>query len=68
MTTLQEQNLLDAARAHSNLNAFAIVMGIMEGGTIYGDNAAARKIIRICRDEQQRQLRAYDRAAAAVSS
>lgn len=56
-----------AARAHSNLNAFAIVKAVLESGAIYRskDRTAQTSVIRIvhiCNDEIQRQLRLYDKA------
>lgn len=59
---------VDAAmRAKSELNTFASIVAILEGGTISGDNAAATKIIKMCKAEQQRQLRIMDRAVAAIN-
>lgn len=56
---------VDAAmRARSDLNIFAGIVAILEGGTISGGSAAAAKIIKICKAEQQRQLRIMDRAVA----
>ena len=55
----------DAARAHTNLNTFASVVSILEGGHLYGrENKAASRIIAICKTEQARWLRAYDKAKA----
>lgn len=52
-----------AAEALCNLNTFAAVVTILEGGHLYGNSSAAsRRIIRICQQEQQRYLRAYDQA------
>lgn len=56
-----------ASNAHSNLNAFATVAIILEGGVVYGTNAAASRIIKIALDEQQRQLKLYDAAIARIS-
>jgi hypothetical protein len=62
------KNAVDAAHAHTNLNAFAVVARIMEGGFLYGsDNKAARKIIAICEAEQRRQLNLFDKAMAKVA-
>lgn len=55
----------DAARAHTNLNTFASIVSILEGGHVYGgENKAASKIIAICKEEQTRWLREYDKAKA----
>lgn len=56
-----------AAHAHSNLNIFAAIVSILEGGHIYGPGAGsacrtADKIITLCKAEQARQLAAYDKA------
>lgn len=57
-----------AMDAHCNLNIFAAIVAILEGGTIYGgENAAAKKIIAICQAEQQRQLKLQDKAIAALN-
>lgn len=57
------RNVRAAITAHTNLNVFAAVVAILEGGVIYGgDNAAARKIIAICKKEQERQLAKFDAA------
>ena len=52
-----------AAQALSDLNTFAIVATILEGGHIHSpSHAAAQKIIRICLREQQKRLGEYDSA------
>lgn len=59
---------VDAAmRAKSHLNIFAAIAAILECGTIYGDNSAKSKIIKICHAEQQRQLKLMDKAVDAVN-
>lgn len=60
---------VDAAMtAKSNLNIFAALVAILEGGTLSGgDNAAKRRITAICHKEQQRQLKIMDKAVAAVN-
>lgn len=60
------KHMEDAARAHSNLSTFAAVEALLEGGVVYGDVPAARRIIEICKKEAQRQLRLYDAAIAAA--
>jgi hypothetical protein len=61
----------EAAKAHTNLNTFESVIALLEGGTIYtvGGQSAYRtvtKIIKLCKDEQQRQLSIYDSAMSAI--
>jgi len=60
-----------AAEAHTNLNIFAAVVSLMDGGHVYGpsaDSAAqtARKIVQLCKAEQRKQLLIYDKNIAAV--
>ena len=57
----------DAAKALMDLNAFAIVVSVLEGGHVHASsNEAARKIIAICKREQQRRLNDYDTALAKI--
>lgn len=59
-----------ATEHHTDLNIFAAIMALCEGGLIYsirGQKAAAQ-IVQLCRVEQQMQLRAYDRAVARAHS
>jgi hypothetical protein len=56
-----------AMHAHTNLNTFATIVRILEGGMVYGptsDSAGrtAKKVLAICLQEQQRQLKAMDKA------
>ncbi len=53
-----------AAEAHTDLCVFAVVVAVLESGSLYGSHAAAHRIITICNREQQRLLDVYDRAAA----
>lgn len=56
---------VDAAMcAKSDLNIFAAIDVMLEGGTVCGHNATASKIIKLCRAECQRQLRLMDKAVA----
>ena len=57
-----------AARAHSDLNVFASIATILEGGHIYRPSTqiAVEEIIAQCKDEQQEALREYDSALAAM--
>lgn len=57
-----------AAGHLATLNTFAIVVSVMEGGCIQdpaGDKSAHR-IIKICKQEMQRQVKKYDAALAAA--
>ena len=56
-----------AMSARSDLNVFAAIAAILEGGTISGSNTAAAKIIKICHVEQQRQLRLMDDAIEKIN-
>ncbi len=49
---------------HSDLNIFAAIVAILEGGTIYTANGrvTAARIISTCKAAQQRALQSYDRA------
>lgn len=53
----------EMARAHANLNTFASLVAILEGGCVYGgmgSDVAANTIIARCQKEQQRLLKIYD--------
>lgn len=58
--------VVEAARAHTNLNTFAAIVAILEGGCVYGPESqkAASRIIALCKAEQGRCLARYDRARA----
>lgn len=63
----KQQNIArDAAVHHTTLNTFASIVQILEGGTVYDPAAykAAQRIIKIAQQEEQRQLRKYDKAMA----
>lgn len=54
-----------AAEALADLNAFAIVVTILEGGAVHApSHEAAEKIIKICHREEQKRLSEYDSAVA----
>lgn len=64
-TTSHDQAVIDAAEALSDLNTFAIVVTILEGGHVHSPSyAGAERIIKICRAETGKRLREYDRAIA----
>lgn len=54
--------------AHTDLTVFAAIVAILEGGTV---SARAQpddfKVIALCQRAQQKCLRRYDRAVAALS-
>lgn len=59
----QRANIKAAAEAMSDLNTFDIVASILEGGHLHSSSyAAAERIIAICKREQDKRLRDYDRA------
>lgn len=66
MTTRNRNHLQDACQAHTNLNVFASVVSILEGGHLYGatSDRTAQRIIAICQAEQAKCLARYDRAVA----
>lgn len=63
---IPSKNMKAAMSAHTNLHIFGAVIAIIEGGTLssYSGTAPAR-IIAICHKEQQRLLKAMDKAVAA---
>ena len=64
MSKEKKAAVVAAAEALTDLNTFASVVTILEGGHLYDGNAAAQKIIKICLREQQKRLREYDRAVS----
>jgi len=59
----------EAARAHTDLNIFYAIIGVLEGGTISpNSDAAAQRIIRICKAQSAKCLLRYDHARVAISS
>ena len=59
----RKDEVIAAAEALSDLNTFAIVVSILEGGHLHAPSySAAGRIIKICQAEQQKRLREYDRA------
>lgn len=62
-----KQSTVEQAVGHNaTLNTFAIVVAILESGVIYDEKAeeVADRIIKICTDEQRRQLKKFDVALA----
>lgn len=64
------KNLDTALWAHTNLCTFEAVVALLEGGVHKGTSAdkSATKIIKICLEEQRRQLGDLDKATAALAS
>lgn len=57
-----------AAEELSDLNTFAIVISILEGGHVHAPSYAdAARIIRICKKAAQKRLCGYDRALDAAA-
>lgn len=57
------KKMIDAAKAHTDLNVFGLIEILLESSLITADcTAAANKIRKICNDEMLRCLRRYDRA------
>lgn len=57
-----------ASYAHTTLCIFGTIEGILEQNNIRSHSAhkTAEKIIKLCREEQQRQLTIYDREMSHV--
>ena len=54
-----------AAKAHTSLCTFASVVHLLENSRVRNTASArrsAQRIIKICQEEQQRQLKQYDKA------
>ena len=59
----QRQAVVAASEALSDLNTFAIVVSILENGHLHSLSCkTAARIILMCKDEQQKRLRDYDKA------
>jgi hypothetical protein len=56
--------VVDAAQHHSDLNVFHAILAILEGGVVYSQSGrvAAERIIKLCKEENQKQVRLYDNA------
>lgn len=65
------RELIDTALwAHTNLATFESVVALLEGGVHKGTSAnkSAQKIIKICLEEECRQLGVLDKAKAKLAS
>lgn len=62
--------LKDTERHHSDLNIFAAIQAILEGGVLYTQpgQRMAERVIKLCKQAQQAQLRAYDKANATAAA
>lgn len=62
----RKKAISEAAGAHTDLNIFAAVVTLLEGGHLYTSQGtdSAQRIIRICQAEQAKCLRRYDAATA----
>ena len=60
----------EAAHHHTTLNTFAAIEALLEHGMIYDSraNAAAQRILKIAKEERQRQLLRMDSALARVAA
>lgn len=70
MMSRKSDYIKQAAEAHTNLNVFASVVSLLEGGHLYGatSDRTAQRIIEICKAEQDRCLARYDSAVAAATN
>lgn len=68
MSKSKEEFAVTAAHHHTDLNILHAVIAMLEGGTLYTRQGqdAARKVIKICRVESQKQVRHYDNALRKV--
>ena len=67
-----DQSITEAMYAHSHLNLYGAIQGMLESGCLYGsDNGSAKqtaqKIIDLCKAEQQRQLTKMDKATGRLA-
>ena len=59
----RKDHVIAASEAHCDLNIFAAVQALMENSLVTARSyTTEQRIIKICREEQQRCLRRYDRA------
>lgn len=65
---MKRKHIIDASKALAHLNVFNAIVGILECGSVSGDNKAKDQIIRICRQEMQRQVVKHDAAIDAALS
>lgn len=58
-----------ACYGHSDLNVFASIVAILEGGTLYdaASKRAAQKIVSVCHKEQSRLLRLHDQGVRLIN-
>jgi hypothetical protein len=59
------KHIKEAAEAHSDLNIFAGIVALLEGGTLSTDSQDIEfRIIAICQRAQQKCLARFDRSVA----
>lgn len=67
MALLKNDPAKAMVQAHTDLNIFAAIVAILEGGTVSADAQPDDfKIIKLCQRAQAKCLRRYDRAHAAL--
>ena len=61
-----KENIRVAMNAHTDLNTFASLQAILEGGCLHGPTCykSSQRIIAICKKEMQKQLAIMDKAIA----
>jgi hypothetical protein len=68
MSDVARRHARRACEAHSDLNIFAAVEAILDGGTLYTEagQKTAQRIAALCRKERKRQLGQYDASMTAI--
>ena len=66
MAETTAQLVARAAQAHTNLSMFYTIIAIAESGSFYGHQPELSTIINTAKRAAGRELRAYDRAVAAL--
>ncbi|VVD74224.1 hypothetical protein PHO31112_00746 [Pandoraea horticolens] len=64
---MNRDDIMNIVHAHSDLNIFGAIVGVLENGTIHRNDSysAAQRIIAICNKEMQRLVKIYDVTIAA---
>ena len=67
--TKHKERVYRAAEAHTNINTWAAVVTLLEGGHLYSGRGhiAAQRVIKIANAEQQKELAIFDKACAAAA-
>lgn len=60
----RDDAVIAAAHHHSDLNIFAAVIAMLEGGTVYTRQGLAGRdhVIKLCKEQTQKQLKLCDAA------